>query len=84
MDSVGEEVVFSDDVEDFSLVSDVDVVVWSEEEELVTEVCGRVSVTVTTLFDCNVVVVMIVWIPESLSDHSATPTLPTNNTKTRM
>lgn len=54
VDSVDDEVVFSDDSEDFSLVSDVvDVVVWSEEEEeeVVTEVCERVSVTVTISFD---------------------------------
>lgn len=66
-------VVFSDDSEDFSLVSDVvDEVVRSGEEDAVTEVCEGVSVTVTTSSDWNIVVVTVVWIPKSLSDRSAT------------
>lgn len=69
-----EEVVFSDDSEDFSLVSDVvDVVVRSEDEVVVTEVWERVSVTVTISFVGDVSVGTIVWIPESLSHRSATP-----------
>lgn len=69
-----EEVVFSDDSEDFSLVSDVvDVVVRSEDAVVVTEVWERVSVTVTISFVWDVSVGTIVWIPESLSHRSATP-----------
>lgn len=72
--SEDEEEVFSDDSEDFSLVSDVvDVVVRSEDEVVVTEVWETVSVTVTISFVWDVSVGTIVWIPESLSDRSATP-----------
>lgn len=49
----------------------VDEVVRSEEEEVVvTEVCGGVSVTVTISCVGDTVVVTIVWIPKSLSDRS--------------